>query len=187
MARATDMALIGLMTTRNDAAIFETWCAEQLSLNVAVVCSDGSATDSTRLIAERFSNRLIYLHDRAYSVPQKTGIGLRRVVHLEIVRRFGTGHWIMCSHADEFCYHDPRKIAAIAERQGYDLVSWFSPHFYPHPSELEDCESRQSLSDPERHRIYHWAHVDSDRFDGVFDSPWNIGDEFRPGSRFVPT
>ena len=36
----------------------------------------------------------------------------------------------MCCHADEFCYHDPRKIVQLAERGGYDLVSWYSPHFY---------------------------------------------------------
>lgn len=94
------MSVIGLMITRDDEASFEAWCDEQLPLYDAVVCLDGSTTDSTRQIAERRSEKLIYLHERDYSIPHKTDHGLRRVVHQEILRRFGTGQWIMCCHAD---------------------------------------------------------------------------------------
>lgn len=153
------MALIGLLITKDDEAVFGTWCAEELRHYDAVVCLDGSTGDATWSIARKYQGKLVYLRERDYPIPHKTDHGLRRVVHDEIVSRFGHGHWIMCCHADEFCYHDPRKIAELAERQGYDLVSWFSPHFYPHPSELSDWEDRRHWPVPQRHRHYHWGHV----------------------------
>lgn len=152
------MALIGLMITCSDEAIFQTWCEDQLPLYDAVVCLDGSTTEQTRQISQRFSDRLIYLHERDFEITHKTDHGLRRVVHEEIIRQFGIGHWIMCCHADEFCYHDPRKIAALADAYDCDLVSWYSPHFYPHPTELADWSERRSWSVPKRHRFYHWGH-----------------------------
>lgn len=157
------MALIGLMITRDDEPIFQSWCEDQLSLFDAVVCLDGSTTDTTQQIAARFSDNLIYLHEREFSIPHKTDHGLRRIVHQEIIRQFGNDHWIMCCHPDEFCYHDPRKIVALAEGGGWDLVSWYSPHFYPHPSELCDWEMRRHWPVPDRHRHYHWAHLGTDQ------------------------
>jgi hypothetical protein len=176
------MALIGLMITRDDEAVFETWCVDQLPLYDAVVCLDGSTTDATRRIAGRFGTQLVYLHERDFVIPNKTDHGLRRIVHLEIVRRFGPGHWIMCCHADEFCYHDPRKIAVLGERNGYDLVSWYSPHFYPHPTELADWEHRRRWPVPDRHKHYHWGHVNTQQ-------PW-IEDRLyrdRPGIEWDDT
>jgi hypothetical protein len=159
------MQLYGLMITKDDEAIFADWCRDQLHLYEAVICLDGSATDATAHIASGFSERLLYFHERDSDIPHKTDHGLRAVVHREIVRRFGTGNWVMCCHADEFCYHDPRKLAALAERQGFDLVSWYSLHFLPHPSELTDWRTRQKLPVPERHCHYHWSY----RGDGL---PW---------------
>ena len=132
------MKLYGLMITKDDDEIFPEWCRDQLDLYDAVICLDGSTTEQTARIAADYADRLIYLHERHYALPHKTDHGLRGVVHREIVQRSGANHWIMCCHADEFCYHDPRRIAAKAEREGYDLVTWLSPHFYPHPSELEE-------------------------------------------------
>lgn len=151
--------VFGLLITRDDEAVFDDWCREQLPFYAAVVCLDGSTTDATTDIARKYGERLIYLHERKFPIPHKTDHGLRRVVHQEIVRRFGTGHWIMCCHVDEFCYHDPRKIACLAERQGFDLVSWYSPHFYPHPIDLNDWGERKLLPVYERHRFYHWGHA----------------------------
>jgi hypothetical protein len=96
------------------------------------------------------------LHERDFCIRHKTDHGLRRVVHREIVRRFGTENWVMCCHPDEFCYHDPRKVAAKADREGYDLVSWFSLHFLPHPSAQTGWERRECLPVYERVRHYHW-------------------------------
>ncbi|MBI1349377.1 hypothetical protein GC163_24180 [bacterium] len=155
------MGLLGLLITRQDEAIFDTWCQDQLPFYDAVVCLDGSTNSATAEIAARYAPRLIYLHERDFEILHKTDHGLRRIVQAEITRRFGPGHWIMCCHVDEFCYHDPRKIMALAERQGYDLVSWFSPHFYPHPAERTDWPVRQTWPVPHRHRYYHWGHVNT--------------------------
>ena len=159
------LRLYGLMITREDGALFEEWCADQLPLYDDVVCLDGSESATTRRIAERYADRLIYLHERDFAIPHKTDHGLRRIVHEQIVHRFGTGHWIMCCHADEFCYHDPRKIAQLAEASGFDSVAWFSPHFYPHPDELADWPERSQRPITERFRHYHWSLHD----DGL---PW---------------
>src|SRR6185312_9603451 len=102
--------------------------------------------------------RLVYLHERDYAIAHKTDHGLRRVVHEEINHRFGTANWVMCCHADEFCYHDPRKVAARAAAEGYDGVTWFSLHFYPHPDDLSDWDRLRTASVPERVRHYHWNH-----------------------------
>ena len=150
------MKLYGLMITKDDQAIFGDWCRDQLQLYDAVVCLDGSETDATAVIARQFGDRIIYLHERDRRIPHKTDHGLRAVVHEEILRRFGHDNWVMCCHADEFCYHDPRAVAQKAEREGYDLVAWYSLHFYPHPSELADWQQRQALPVQQRIRHYHW-------------------------------
>lgn len=155
------MKLYGQMITKDDDAIFGDWCRDQLPLYDAVVCLDGSAGDATERIARRFGDRLIYLHERDYDIPRKAYHGLCLVVHGEIVRRFGRDNWVMCCHPDEFCYHDPRKVAAKAAREGFDHVSWYSLHFYPHPAELADWPRRQKLPVPERFRHYHWSYLGS--------------------------
>lgn len=156
------MKLYGLLITKDDHQAFGDWCRDQLRFYDAVVCLDGSDGDETALQARQFADRLIYRHEREFAIPARTDHGLRRVVHEEIVRRFGVGHWIMCCHTDEYCYHDPRKIAARAEREGYDLVSWFSPHFYPHPSELPDLEERLRRPVAGRFEHYHWGYAGTD-------------------------
>jgi hypothetical protein len=150
------MRLYGLMITKDDAAVFGDWCRDQLPLYDAVVCLDGSQTDATARIAAGFGGRFVYLHERDHALPHKTDHGLRGVVHRELVRRFGNDGWVMCCHADEFCYHDPRKVALRAEQAGCDAVAWFSLHFYPHPSEWADWPRRQSLPVQDRLRHYHW-------------------------------
>ncbi len=152
------LRLYGLMLTKDDHAVFAEWCRDQLPLYDMVVCLDGSASDGTAHIATRFSDRLIYLHERDFTILHKTDHGLRDVVHREITHRFGYGHWVMCCHPDEFCYHDPRKIAALAQQGDFDQVSWFSPHFYPHPDEWADWERLQHLGVRERHHYYHWSY-----------------------------
>jgi glycosyltransferase involved in cell wall biosynthesis len=150
--------LYGLMITKDDHEVFGDWCRDQLSLYDAVVCLDGSESGETARIARDFANKLIYLDERDFEIPHKTDHGLRRVAHQEIIHRFGHGYWVMCCHADEFCYHDPRKAARRAAHEGHDLVSWFSPHFFPHPSELADWPRRRALPVPERFRHFHWSY-----------------------------
>ena len=153
------MDIYGLLITKDDHEAFGDWCRDQLPFYKAVVCLDGSRSDDTARQARQFSDRLIYRHECEFDIPSKGDHGLRRIVHEELVGQFGYGIWIMCCHADEFCYHDPRKVAARAEREGYDLVSWFSPHFYPHPSELEDLPDRVRRPVQERFCHYHWSYL----------------------------
>jgi hypothetical protein len=168
------MNLYGLMITKDDEPIFADWCREQLPLYDAVVCLDGSAGPATAHVAARYPGRLVYLHERDFTIAHKTDHGLRRVVHQEIVRRFGAGHWVMCCHADEFCYHDPRQVASKAQREGYDAVSWYSLHFYPHPTERDKEPGMQARPIPERFRYYHWDY----RGSGL---PWREDRLYRDG------
>jgi len=155
------MKLYGLMITKNDHEIFAEWCRDQLPLYDAVVCLDGSDSDRTANLAAEFRSRLIYLHERDYSIAHQTDHGLRQVVHQEIVRRFGIDNWVMCCHADEFCYHDPRKVVQAVAPRGYNLVGWHSLHFVPHPSELPDWARRCRLPVRQRFRHYHWDYRSS--------------------------
>jgi hypothetical protein len=150
------MKVIGLMITKDDETIFGDWCRSQLPLYDAVVCLDGSESAATASIAQQFRDRLIHLHEGDFQIPSKNDHGLRRVVHEEITRTFGTDNWIMCCHADEFCYHDPRKVVQRAEQDGFDSLSWFSLHFYPHPLERAGWQQRQDRPIEERFRFYHW-------------------------------
>ena len=157
------MNLIGLLITKNDHAVIGEWCSDQLSLYDAVVCLDGSTSAESEQALSRYGDRVVYLHERDFVIPYKTDHGLRRIVHQQIVRRFGTDNWVMCCHADEFCYHDPRKAARRAAHEGHDLVSWFSPHFFPHPAELADWPRRRALPLPERFRHFHWSYFEIGR------------------------
>jgi hypothetical protein len=155
------MRLYGLMITKDDEEVFGDWCRDQLGLYEAVICLDGSCSDATDAIAARFAGRMIYLRERDFDIPRKSDHGLRRVVHRQIVARFGTDNWVMCCHADEFCYHDPRKVAALAEAGGYDAVAWFNLHFLPHPEDLSDWPRLRELPVTERVRHYHWGYRSS--------------------------
>jgi hypothetical protein len=168
------MRLYGLLITRDDEAALGDWCRDQLRFYDAVVCLDGSASDATERALRPHGGRVVYLHERDRDIPYKTDHGLRRVAHLEIVRRFGTDNWVMCCHADELCYHDPRKAAARAEAGGHGLVSWYSLHFFPHPDDLADWPSRQGLPVAERFRHYHWGY----RGSGL---PWREDRLYRNG------
>lgn len=148
----------GLMVTTDDQAVFGDWCRDQLGLYDAVVCVDGSAGDATARIAARYADRLVYLREADLAPAARTNHGLRRAAHAEIVRRFGPGHWVMCCHPDEFCYHDPRAAAARAAAEGCDHVQWLVPHFLPHPTEWADWPRRRHLVIPDRYRHYHWDH-----------------------------
>src|SRR5579871_4590105 len=46
----------------------------------------------------------------------------------------------------------------IIATEGYDAVSWFSPHFYPHPDELPDWARLKLLPVHDRFRYYHWSY-----------------------------
>ena len=152
------MQVISLLITKDDHEVIDEWCRNQLRFYNKVICLDGSESEETAKIVDGYQEQLIYLHEQDFVIPQKTDHGLRRIVHDEIVRRFGKNNWVMCCHADEFCYHDPRKIAMKAESEGYDFVSWFSLHFFPHPNELQDWQTRRHLPVTQRHLYYHWSH-----------------------------
>src|SRR5262245_14799351 len=150
------MTLLALLMTKDDDAVIGEWCDDQLPLYDAAVCLDGSSTGETARHFRNRGHRAVYLHERDFAIPFKTDHGLRRVAHLELVRRFGTDNWVMCCHADEFCYHDPHKVAARAEAEGFDQVAWYSLHFYPHPDDVSALPHSRDRPIRDRFRHYHW-------------------------------
>lgn len=170
------MTLVGLLITKDDDAVIGEWCDDQFPLYDAVVCLDGSSTDGTARHLRGRGDRVLYLHERDFDIPFKTDHGLRRVAHQQLVRRFGTDNWVMCCHADEFCYHDPRKAAVRAEAEGFDRVSWYSLHFYPHPHDGPVVSEPGGVPIRDRFRHYHWSY----RGDGL---PWLEDRLYRNGPR----
>lgn len=147
------MTLVGLLITKDDDAVVGEWCDDQLPLYDGVVVLDGSAGGATAACFRGRGGHVVYLHERDFDIRHKTDHGLRRVAHEELVRRFGPDTWVMCCHADEFCYHDPRRAAELAAAGGFDLVAWYSLHFYPHPADPPAGPGR-SVRAWARH--YHW-------------------------------
>ena len=45
------------------------------------------------------------------------------------------GDWVVCSMADEWYYHDPRKIVNAGVEPWANVISWNQLNILPHPSE----------------------------------------------------
>jgi FkbM family methyltransferase len=123
------MPVIGLMTAIDSQPNLKRWCIDQLPLYDAVVCVDTWSRISNQIV-EQYGNRLIRVRksDRDDRDRFENVYGTARD---EIVRRFGPSQWIMLCHTNEYCYHDPAKIAVLADGYGSDVVGWYSASIYP--------------------------------------------------------
>ena len=104
-------------------------------------------------------NDIHYMHETnpevAKDLPIKTDQSLRKVVHEKIRQLYGHGRWILVAHTDEFLYHDPRKVAALAQAADTDHVFWYALHVLPHPSERGRYETNRSPLVQQRFQYFH--------------------------------
>jgi len=149
--RAAAPRVYGLLVTADDPDGLADWCRSQLALYDAVVCVDRSTGEATRRAAEACGASLVLV--RECDLPVVTGASVWGRAHAHLEALFGTGHWVMCCRTDEFCHHEPRPVAADAERIGGDRVAWTAFEFGPHPDETPDRVWLAHLPASER-----WVH-----------------------------
>jgi hypothetical protein len=126
-----------IFMTRNDDLIIEHWIEKHVKIfeNISVV--DGSDGDFTKNLCEKYN--LFYTRD-----PKPTDTKpfheqyLREAAHNLLVDAgvLEIGDWVVCSQADEWYYHDPRKVINHVE-PNVDVISWNQLNILPHPSEKE--------------------------------------------------
>jgi hypothetical protein len=92
---------------------------------------------------------------QAGGVVVKNDQTLRAVVHDKIRQIYGHGRWIVLCHSDEFFYHDPRRVAALASSAGADHVFWYALHVLPHPSERTRYEEDRASLVQKRFQHFH--------------------------------
>eukprot|EP00854_Cymbomonas_tetramitiformis_P007189 gene7189-8570_t len=123
--------------------------------------ADGSEASTTRHIVSKFlescpsrAEDVYYMHEQEVALPGiKNDHTLRHIVHRRIRELYGQNSWIIIAHPDEFYYHDPRLVAALAEKQEADFVYWYSLQVLPHPG--EEVHSDQPLV---QQRFQHFHH-----------------------------
>ena len=160
--------VVGLMITKDDHVVLHEWLEANMPFLDGLVLLDGSQGNASRDIVHRFRAaerpggrplRLHYMHEEDEATfqrdPAKTDQTLRRAVHRRIRAVFGSGVWVMLCHPDEFFYHDPRRVAALASSAGADHVFWYALHVLPHPSERTRYEEDRASLVQKRFQHFH--------------------------------
>jgi hypothetical protein len=129
---------IGLLLTKDDGKILETWFEKNSRYFTALVVLDGSV-DSNETEAFFSGCKFVsYYHEKEFSSLKAFSDGeLRELGHKLITQQFGYNVWITMAHTDEFYIHSPFKVIKQAEIEKADFVRWSALHVLPHPSEYE--------------------------------------------------
>lgn len=127
-----------IVMTRNDDLIIDHWLEKHTKVfdNIAVV--DGSDGDFTENLCKKYG--VLYTRD-----PEPTP---ERPFHEQYLREAAfnllvdagvmeIGDWVVCSMADEWYYHDPKKIVNAGVEPWANVISWNQLNILPHPSEKE--------------------------------------------------
>lgn len=135
------MKNVGLLMTKNEAPLLKETLQANIKFIKEIYVLDGG-NDETEKIVKEFKEIKYYIHERDI-LPQldicgveKQGgrylikDGIRDVLFQEILKDCDVGDWITIMHGDEMFYHDPNKAAALASVASYNLIPWYSPHFF---------------------------------------------------------
>ncbi len=126
---------IGLLLTYNEVDVI----AETLAANTpgvdAVFALDGS-DDGTYDVLASHPKVVGLLRDEDVAGAGGRVRDHHRQALLDAAReRFGFGHWYTLMHGDEVFHDDPRRVVALAERQGATVVNWAAMQFFLHVSD----------------------------------------------------
>lgn len=124
--------------TRNDDLIIKYWIEKHVKIFESISVVDGSDGDFTKNLCEKYNLFYTrdpkpteakpfheqYLRESAYNLLVDAGV-------LKI------DDWIVCSQADEWYYHDPRKVINYVEPNA-NVISWNQLNILPHPSEKQN-------------------------------------------------
>lgn len=126
-----------IVMTRNDDLIIKHWLEKHTKVfaNIAVV--DGSDGDFTEKLCAEYN--IPYTRDPAPTPEKPFHEQYLREAAFNLLVDAGVmqiGDWVVCSMADEWYYHDPRKIVGEVEPWA-NVISWNQLNILPHPSEKE--------------------------------------------------
>ena len=147
---------IGLLLTKDDGKILETWFKQNSRFFFALVVLDGSL--SSNLASTFFSKceSVYYFHESNFPTLKEFSDGELRALGYKLVTDiFGLGIWITMAHTDEFYVHSPLKIIDLAEKEKADFVRWRALHVLPHPSEYENYQNHRRAPVTELFRHYY--------------------------------
>jgi hypothetical protein len=127
---------------------------------------DGS-TDKTAEIISKLNVNLFLEKDNEhdpYMIKQKNSRGnvfnsARGFLLQKIKEKYLTEEsvWVHLMHSDEIFYHDPRKVAIEADKEGADFVSWYCMHFFLHTSDKSNWNELKKLPAEERVTWYSYG------------------------------
>ena len=126
-----------IVMTRNDDLIIEHWVKKHINVFDKISVVDGSDGDFTRKLCKEY--HLLYTKDPTDKPFHEQY--LREAAFNNLKPHMKLGEWVGCFMPDEWVYHDPRKVAEIANRPdgySYDSISWNQLNVLPHPSEKEE-------------------------------------------------
>lgn len=147
---------IGLLLTKDDGKILESWFMHNSRYFTALVVLDGSINGKFTRSFFNHCESVFYYHESEFKSLQAFSDGeLRELGHKLISNLFGDKVWITMAHTDEFYIHSPFKIIDRAEKEGADFVMWQALHVLPHPSEYENYLRNPNAPVTEIFRHYH--------------------------------
>lgn len=157
---------IGLLLTKGDGSILETWLHENSYHFSALVVLDGSKSELARKVLHGcpsvyYYHEMDFTHMRYYSDGE-----LRELGHQLVSKHFGYNVWITMVHTDEFFVHSPVAAAQFAEMHNADYIKWRALHVLPHPSEYRAYLSNPNAPVTSLFRHYH--HFGPRRKPGAF-------------------
>ena len=150
---------IGLLLTKDDGIILETWFKENSRYFFALIVLDGSTNSDLARTMFSQCKSVHYFHESNFPNLKTYSDGeLRELGHRLVTKIFGYDVWITMAHSDEFFVHSPLKVIEQAGKEGADFVKWRALHVLPHPSEYEYFLSHKDAPVTELfHHYYHYG------------------------------
>lgn len=138
------MLHIGLSMTKTEADIMREVMENNAPFFDAIFAMDESE-DGTLDIIRGFP-QVVYTIDAREAYPGQQAVDGSRQHLLEKAVQWAERYhhtdafWFTLLHGDEIYYHDPRKVAELAEAQGVDTVYWHALQFFLHTSQQDSFE-----------------------------------------------
>lgn len=121
-----------IVMTRNDDLIIAHWIKRHINVFDKISVVDGSDGDFTENLCREYN--ILYTRDPKDKPFHEQY--LREAAFNNLKPYIQIGEWVSCFMADEWVYHDPRKIVEYVSPES-DVISWNQLNILPHPSEKE--------------------------------------------------
>lgn len=149
-----EINMVGLLITKDEESIIEEVISKNEKYFDSIYALDGS-TDSTPEKLSKFP-KIKYLGIEKDLGIEKTTDGVRSFVLNQIKANEPIENtWITLLHSDEIFYHNPRKVAQLAQLENAECVFWYAMHFFLHKSDEAVWDDIKNL--PVEQRVTHYA------------------------------